>query len=158
LPLARFKAVEELVAESNRIEGIHRPPTVAELAEFERFMSLESVSIADLQKFVSIYQPGAVLRQFPGLDVRVGDHVPPPGGPAIIYELDSLLCKSRCESAWRIHTLYENLHPFTDGNGRSVRVLWYWMMRGDYRAQQYGFLHLFYYQTLANTSKEVVRE
>jgi hypothetical protein len=45
------------------------------------------------------------------------------------------------------HVRYETLHPFTDGNGRTGRALWYWMMVGSSRADL-GFLHAFYYQTL----------
>ena len=48
---------EQFVIESNRIEGIIRPPTDIELEEHERFMTLDYVSIFELVHFVSIYDP-----------------------------------------------------------------------------------------------------
>jgi hypothetical protein len=49
--------IYEMVA-ANRIEGIDRPPTDAEIREHERFVRLERVSISELEQFVSIYQRG----------------------------------------------------------------------------------------------------
>jgi hypothetical protein len=142
---------KQCVAESNRIEGIHRPPTVAEILEFDRFMALPHVTLDDLKQFVHVYQRGAQLRDRPGpgMNVVIGRHRPPLGGPEIQTELAVLL--ERCNfgdiSAFEAHVEYENLHPFTDGNGRSGRMLWYWMMRNS-AAWKIGFLHRFYYQTL----------
>ena len=46
---------------------------------------------------------------------------------------------------------YETLHPFMDGNGRSGRILWAWQMIEHNIAPglSLGFLHAYYYQTLA---------
>lgn len=139
----------EMVAESNRIEGITRAPTPAELAEHERFVYLDRMNVKELERFVSVYQPNARLRNGPGLDVRVADHVPPRGGPIVEGLLGNILLRIEREdlNPWEAHVKYEMLHPFTDGNGRSGRALWYWMMAGNPQAQL-GFLHAFYYQTL----------
>lgn len=137
----------KFIRESNAIEGIRRRPTPTEIAEAERFMGLSTVTVADLQRFVEVCQPGAVLRDQVGLDVRVGAYYPPLGGPHIVEMLGSILIQANDRvrvHAWQVHLRYETLHPFVDGNGRSGRMLWAWMWR-DLRL---GFLHQFYYQTL----------
>jgi hypothetical protein len=145
--------LERFVAESNRIEGIHRDPTKAEIVAYETIISLDVITIEDLQEFVMVCQPGAILREAVGLDVRVGSHIAPAGGPEIRERLENLLTHGLQHPPYETHHEYEYLHPFTDGNGRSGRVLWLWgMMRGSdrqrARAQSLGFLHTFYYQTL----------
>ena len=144
--------------ESNQIEGIHRPPTDPELDEFDRFIKLDVITTTDLVKFVSVYQPNAILRDRLGLDVRVGNHIAPAGGPKIRQQLDLLteLANVGHHSAYDLHVRYETLHPFTDGNGRSGRMLWAWRM-GEEGALSLGFLHRFYYQTL-DKARPVYRE
>ena len=142
----------EFIRESNRIEGIHRDPTEAEIKALDDFLQLEVLSVLDLQEFVAINQPGAVIRERVGLDVRVGPHLPPRGGPQIVDELTVLLADADNPidwTPWQIHVRYESLHPFTDGNGRSGRAVWAWMMwQRRQGIVNSSFLHTFYYQTL----------
>lgn len=158
----RYIERRKFIEESNHIEGIDRAPTPEEEQELGRFLSLKELTTAHLKKFVSIYQPNAVLRDKPGLNVCVmkkGKVIfeAPPGGRGIKAELDTILSaangtpegESRQELAFHIHQKYEHLHPFTDGNGRSGRAIWLWMM-GD---APLGFLHQFYYQALNNWRK-----
>lgn len=136
------------VKESNKIEGIDRLPNASECREFKRFMDLPAVTVDELIKFVSIYQPGAVLRDKYGLDVRVGRHIPPMGDPLMAEWVQTLI--DREPNAYELHVQYELLHPFTDCNGRSGRMLWAW----KYRDLSLGFLHRFYYQALDQSRKK----
>lgn len=139
--------LEDFVRESNRIEGILRDPFEDEIRAHERFLARGAISLKGLEDFVAVVQPGAVLRREVGLNVRVGNHIAMPGGPEVEALLLDILARLRKDDrdAYPTHLAYEDLHPFTDGNGRSGRVLWLWQMGG---AAPIGFLHRFYYQTL----------
>lgn len=139
---------EDFVRESNAIEGILREPTVEELMAHQRILDLSTITLADLVEFVSVVQPGARLRDQTGLDVRVGPHIPPRGGPQIREALLQLLNSLETAHPYTFHQAYETLHPFTDGNGRSGRVLWARAVRGSGILSKLGFLHAWYYQSL----------
>lgn len=152
----------EFVQESNRIEGIRRRPTPDEIEVTEDFTSLTHLTVGTVETLVKVLQPGARLRRFPGLDVRVGSYYPPKGGTHIEAELIKILDDANRPvelSAYGVHLAYEGLHPFTDGNGRSGRAIWLWMMlrsgspRDEDMALGLGFLHCWYYQTLQATGK-----
>lgn len=135
----------DFIRESNAIERIFREPLQDEIDEFIRFKSLKVITVDELVRFVSVYQPNATLRDRLGLDVRVGSYIPPKGGPYIKENLANLLTQPL--DAYHLHIAYEKLHPFTDGNGRSGRMLWAYKMK----SLRSGFLLNFYYQTLQNS-------
>ncbi len=140
--------LEDFIQESNKIEGILREPTQEEVSAYEEFLSLERIQVEHLEAFVSAIQPGAILRKQQGQNVRVGNHFPPAGGPIIEENLIQLLNIITFQTPYTKHKAYEDLHPFTDGNGRSGRVLWLWQMGGISKTPL-GFLHHFYYQALS---------
>lgn len=148
-------AALEFIRESNRIEGITRPVLPSEVEEYSRFMGLGCLGLCDMEKFVSVYEPCAELRDRVCLNVTVGGFVPIGGGVVVRCMLVDILSdacyivghgssEDIVRGAYDLHHRYEMLHPFTDCNGRSGRMLWMWMMRESAR----GFLHEWYYQSL----------
>ncbi len=149
-----YKTLKQFIEESNRIEGIVRSARPYEIAAHEKFVCLSKITVQDIVEFVAIAQPDARLRDnisVPG--VRVGNHIAPPSGPEIRELLEYNLKVIDSFTPFEFHCKYLNLHPFTDGNGRSSRVIWLWMMKG--RAPL-GFLHQFYYQTLDGQDSRIV--
>jgi hypothetical protein len=102
------------VEQSNMIEGITRPPTDAEIEAHKVFLNLPTITVADLEGFVAVVAPGKPLRREPHMNVRVGSHIAPAGGPDIEKMLQALLddMHSGAENAWRIHCRFETIHPF----------------------------------------------
>ena len=137
----------DFIRESNMIEGIIHNPSNQEVQVYVDFLDLDKITVQDLEHFVSKIQPNAELRRKVGTDVRVGNHIPMLGGHQVEIELTNLLNGIHYENSYLTHLKYENLHPFTDGNGRSGRALWLWQRKSIPRI---GFLHTFYYQTLQN--------
>lgn len=142
------------IVESNGIEGIADLPSTQQIVAAEMFLQLPKITIPDLVTFVNEIQPNAVLRDKSTLNVRVGNYIAPGGGMSLVGRLGSLLTdvSNNNINPWKGHTQYEMLHPFTDGNGRSGRLLWVWhMIRDGKDPFLLRFLHRAYYQALENS-------
>lgn len=144
--------VPEFVRESNAIEGIVREPSEHEVFAHLQLFDVEELEVRDVAQFVRIIC-GAELRDRVGMDVRVGTHRPPPGGPEIRHWLQKHLGRHYRFGLYSPHVAhleYEDLHPFMDGNGRSGRALWaYSMLRLGRNPFEIPFLRAFYYETLS---------
>lgn len=150
--------LKAFLKESNKIESNTSHITERRMVVAEGFLELDVVLIEDIENFVNVFQPGELLRDKEGMDVGVGNHIPIKGGVEVLTKLFGILAKVHAhpgENIYQIHNHYETLHPFTDCNGRSGRILWLWQMlrRGDglldiEKWPDLGFLHTWYYQSL----------
>lgn len=146
------------INESLLIEGITGICTHEELTMTEKFLDANEITIPLLSEYVNVFTPNNVPRFHDGLDVRIGNFFPPAGGVFVRCYLESLLgCINTNEiDPFTAHARYEWLHPYTDGNGRSGRALWLWLMQKNQKhVFNSSFLHTFYYQTLDNYQKRL---
>ena len=150
-----YTTCRAFLEESNRIEGITTGPFPGQIGRFQSFLELPQITVAALEDLARTFQPDAVLRDQPGLDVSVGRYVPPCGGPDIRDRLEAIVSHATNPNSdpWEIHVAFESLHPFTDCNGRTGRALWAWQMKEF----PLLFLHSFYYQTLQHSHLPPVR-
>lgn len=147
-------ALVEFVRRSNEIEGISGEPQEHEVRAHADFLAAGALTEGLVTDLAALLTGGyGRLRDTPGMNVRVGPHLPPPGGPMVAAELRGLLRRINEGhiDPWTAHVEYEMLHPFMDGNGRTGRAIWLWHCGGVGALDDLpplGFLHAFYYETL----------
>jgi hypothetical protein len=116
--------VREFVRVNNRMAGILREPTPAELGAHRGLLAANSLCVENLEVFVQHVAPGAGWRMRSSEDDGRGGEA----GPRQDLETIVRAAKENRASATEIHRLYRLLRPFTDANGRCGRVLWMWQM------------------------------
>ena len=145
------KLLERFIMESNSIEDINREPNRIEIQAHETLLSLDEVTVSDVNAFVMAIA-GTELRDSPGMNVMIGGRSPISGGKRVVTGLRSYLNCLNWDlgSPDLLHNTYEMLHPYMDGNGRSGRALWAWQMLefNHCFGLNFGFLRAYYYQTL----------
>lgn len=156
--VARKSWLFRFAEESNNIERIYNYEAhLIHEDALREFINLPAISIGDLTNFVSKIQPNAYLRTAPHHRVMIGGREAP-SAAASMQLLDYLIKDVNEEKVtpWEAHTRYEMAHPFIDGNGRSGRALWLWMMVDleDWHGQ-FSFLQAYYYQTLSYYSNKI---
>jgi hypothetical protein len=119
--------VPEFTRANNRMAGITREPTAAEISAHRGLLAINALRVENLELFVHHIAPGAGLRsEDSGLssDAEAAD---------LRADLATIIAAARIKSASpdRLHRVYKMLRPFTDANGRCGRALWMWqVMRG----------------------------
>lgn len=142
--------VKRFLRESLMIEGISRAPTPKEIEATIWFLR-EPMTVESVVALQGIYAPGKPLRDKEGMNVQVGGYIAPKGNQYMREKLEHVLNNA---DPWSCHVAFEMLHPFMDGNGRTGRAVWVELMiRSGHDPFAIGFLHRFYYQTLANEEK-----
>ncbi len=149
------KYLNDFIQQSNAIEGIDFYNHGDQRHVYNDFLARSLITIEALTDFATQIEPGVQLRDKIGLNVTVGNHTPLPGGVTLMSVFHELLddVREKIVMPWRAHCRFLTLHPFTDCNGRTARVLWLWMMNIDGYEPLNGFLQEWYYQTLEYCDK-----
>src|SRR4051812_20495406 len=127
--------MEKHIHESNLIEGIDDVDQDIQSMLAWKWLCdqrhLTSVVVKRLHKLITDKQPDLERKykgEFRDIQVYVGNHVPP--RPGLVKSAVSRWVKTCLDadlSARESHVRFETIHPFVDGNGRTGRMLMWWI-------------------------------
>jgi len=123
-PTALGDWVPHFVRASNRLAGITREPTVAEISAHRGLLAANSLRVENLEQFVRHVAGGACLREAPEIADRGAEAAHLREDLATIVDA----ARAQATSPARLHRIYSMLRPFTDGNGRCGRALLMWQV------------------------------
>jgi Fic family protein len=134
----------KFLQESNEIEGIEFPEAAyllektgnlhidnstraLKFVEENASKPLSSKLVLDLHQIqMHNILPEAEAGAWRNMNVMIGGDIPP--SPAVLhYHMADWISKAMSLDPLKAHYWFEQIHPFSDGNGRTGRLLWAWM-------------------------------
>ena len=124
--------LNEFLKESNAIEGVYTEKAQKDAYKAWKFLEtyeeLSENRIREVHRLLMINLNKRIAGEFRKVNVRVGIHIMPQP-KTILSKLENLIfyfIPKNEEEIKKWHVLFENIHPFEDGNGRVGRILMNW--------------------------------